>query len=60
MKSRPEAFPFQKYGEMIASAVARETTDASNQSCLLELLGFGGLVVSGKTVMQDSRESLIG
>ncbi len=42
---------------MIASAVTRETTNATNQSRLIEMLGFGGLVVSGETVMQDSRDS---
>ena len=42
---------------MIASAVTRDTTNASNQSRLIEMLGFGGLVVSGETVMQDSRDS---
>ena len=42
---------------MIASAMARETTNASNQSRLIEPLGFERLVVSGATVIQDSRDS---
>src|SRR6202040_1293621 len=59
-KSWPEAFPFHKYGEIIVSAVARETKNASNQARWEFSARSAGFVVSGETVMQDSRDSGLG